>query len=259
MSKRLLILAALALAAVLGSAAAQAEVRQVGNLRISFSGGFSPHALPRERPAPVTLAVSGAISTTDGSHPPALRRMEIGLNSNGRLSTVGLPACTTSDLQTTTTETALERCRPALVGRGSFKAEFAFPGLGQVPASGPILAFNGRRAGKPALFFHLYTANPARFTFVLPLTISRGGQGRFGTVLAGDIPTLASGLGSVSEIDLEIGRDYTYRGQQRSYLSASCSAPAGFPGAIFSLARGSFQFADGRTIDATLSRNCKVR
>ena len=36
-------------------------------------------------------------------------------------------------------------------------------------------------------------------------------------------------------------------------------APAGFPGAIFSLARGYFSFADGRTIAATLSRDCTVR
>jgi len=258
MGKRLGILAALTLVVVLGSVAAQAEVRQVGNLRLSFSGGFAPHALPRERPAPITLDVSGAISTTDGTHPPALSRIEVGLNRNGHLSTVGLPACTTGDLQTTTTASALDRCRPALVGRGQFKAEFEFPGLGPVPSSGPILAFNGRQAGKPALLFHLYTANPARFTFVLPLTISRT-KGRFGTILTGDIPKLASGLGSVSQIELKIGRNYTYKGQQRSYLSASCGAPPGFPGASFTLARGSFKFADGRTIAAPLSRTCKVR
>jgi hypothetical protein len=259
MGKRLLIFGLLALVAVLGSVAAQAEVRQIGNLRISFSGSFTPHALPRDRPAPIALEVAGKISTTDGTHPPALQRMEIGLNRNGKLSTVGLPACTATDLQTTTTETALEHCRPALVGRGHFKAEFEFPGVGQVPASGPILAFNGRQAGKPALFFHLYTANPARFTFVLPLTIKRRSEGRFGTILSGSIPKLASGLGSVSEIDLKIDRTYTYKGQSRSYLSASCAAPAGFPGASFSLAHGSFKFADGRTIAATLSRACKVR
>jgi hypothetical protein len=259
MRKRLLIPVVLVLVALLGSVVAEAEIRQEGNLRITFSGGFTPHALPRERPAPIVLDVSGKISTVDGTHPPALQRIEIGLHRNGHLSTVGLPDCTTSDLQSTTTETALERCRPALVGRGSFKADFDFPGLDPVPASGPILAFNGSRAGKPALFFHLYTASPAQVTFVLPLTIAHRRGKRFGTVLAGDIPALASGLGSVSAISLKIGRNYTYRGRQRSYISAACAAPAGFPGAIFSLARGNFSFADGRTIAATLSRDCKVR
>jgi hypothetical protein len=73
------------------------------------------------------------------------------------------------------------------------------------------------------------------------------------------IPNLAGGLGSVTKIDLRIGRNYTYRGQQHSFLSASCPAPAGFPGAIFSLARGSFFFADGRKLETTLTRTCRVR
>lgn len=81
----------------------------------------------------------------------------------------------------------------------------------------------------------------------------------FGTVLAAKIPPFAGGLGSVTEIDLTIGRSYSYRGERLSFLSASCSAPAGFSGAIFSLARGSFFFADGRQIDTTLTRNCRVR
>ena len=98
-----------------------------------------------------------------------------------------------------------------------------------------------------------------RATFVLPLTISHNGKGQFGTVLAAKIPTLAGGLGSVTEIDLTIGRNYTYRGQPRSFISASCPAPAGFPGAIFSLARGSFYFADGKKLDTTLARDCHVR
>jgi hypothetical protein len=259
MPRRTLIPLLLTAAVLLGAVVASAEVRQEGNLRITFTGNFSPHSLPRDRPAPVALRVAGAISTTDGSHAPALRRIEIGLNDKGHLSTVGLPVCTAGALQATTTEAALERCRPALVGRGSFKADLAFPGFGQLPASGPILAFNGRHAGKQALFFHLFVGSPAQVTFVLPLTIAQGSKGQFSTVLAGNIPTLASGLGSVSEIKLKIGRNYTYKGKRRSYLSASCAAPAGFPGAIFPLARGSFQFADGRTIVTILSRDCKVR
>jgi hypothetical protein len=122
-----------------------------------------------------------------------------------------------------------------------------------------MLAFYGKQAGKPSLFLHLYATTPVRVTFVLPLTISHRSEGKFATVLSATIPTLAGGLGSVTEIDLKIGRNYTYRGQRRSFISASCRAPAGFPGAIFSLARGSFFFADGRQLDTVLSRNCRVR
>ena len=50
-----------------------------------------------------------------------------------------------------------------------------------------------------------------------------------------------------------------YRGQRRSYLSATCDAPAGFPGATFPFAHASMTFADGRTLSSTLTRSCKVR
>jgi hypothetical protein len=98
-----------------------------------------------------------------------------------------------------------------------------------------------------------------RATFVLPLVISNKGNELFGTVLSAKIPTLAGGLGSVTQIDLKIGRNYTYRGQPRSFISASCPAPAGFTRAVFSLAQGSFYFADGKKIVAPLEGDCRVR
>lgn len=259
MRRPLLIPLLLILAGLLGVGLAQAKIEQKGNLRISFSGGFSPHSLPRDRLAPVTVAVKGEIGTTDGSHPPAVRRIEIAINRHGRLSTQGLPACSGPLLQSTSTETALQRCRPALVGRGRFAANVEFPNAEPVLANGAMLAFYGRSNGRRALLLHLYATTPVRATFVLPLVISNRGGELFGTTLSAKIPTLAGGLGSVTKIDLKIGRNYIYRGRPHSFISASCPAPAGFPGAVFPLARGSFYFADGRRIDATLERDCRVR
>jgi hypothetical protein len=259
MPARLLIVALAVLVGLLGASLARAELSQDGNLRISFKGDFTPRTLPRDRPAPVTVEIQGAISTTDGSLPPPLRRLEIALNRNGRLSTLGLPACTGPRLQSTSTKAALARCRPALVGRGRFKADVQFPSAGLIPAGGTMLAFFGREGGQSTLLLHLYITTPVQTTFILPLRISRKVKGQFGTILSARIPTLAGGLGSVTEIDLTIGRSYTYRGQPRSFISASCAAPPGFPGAVFSLARGSFHFVGGKTIDTVLSRDCRVR
>src|SRR5690242_9934165 len=96
------------------AAVARAETIQSGDVRVSFHAAFTPTALPRERPAPITVNFEGRISTTDGTHPPALRRMRIELNSAGRLETTGLPRCRTSALQATSSDLALTRCRPAL-------------------------------------------------------------------------------------------------------------------------------------------------
>lgn len=259
MFRRLLIPALLAICALIAVAVAPAAIFQQGNLRIRVSGGLTPQALPRERLAPVTVRVKGEISTTDGTHPPALRLARIELNRHGRLATVGLPTCSSQQLQSTTTEQALLACRSALVGHGHFRADISFPTVDPFPAEGPILAFNGVKGGRRALLLHLYAAAPARLTFVFALKISRNEKGEFGTVLTAPIPTLAGGLGSVSEIDLRLGRNYTYKGQKRTYLSASCAAPAGFPGAPFAFARGSFHFADGRTIQTRVDSNCTVR
>jgi hypothetical protein len=261
MRRRLLIPALLTIVGLLGAGLAQAELAQDGNVRISFSGDFSPRSLPRDRLAPVTIDVRGAIGTTDGTHPPAVRKIEIAINRHGKLSTEGLPVCSGPLLQSTSTESALSRCRSALVGRGQFGANVEFPNAEEpVLATGRMLAFYGRSNGKRAILLHLYATTPVRATFVLPLTISsKKGNELFGTILSAKIPTLAGGLGSVTKIDLTIGRDYTYRGQSRSFINASCPAPAGFPGAIFSLARGSFYFADGKKIQTTLARDCRVR
>jgi hypothetical protein len=259
MRSRLLILLLVVALGLSVAGLAQAELSQEGNVRISFSGDFSPRALPRDRLAPVTVDVAGEIGTTDGSHPPAVSLLEIGLNRNGVISTVGLPACTGPLLQSTSSEVALARCRPALVGRGHFTADVQFPTTAPVSATGTLLAFFGHKGGRPAIFLHLYATTPVQVTFVLPLTISHRARGAFGTVLSAKFPTLAGGLGSVTKIDLRIGREYTYKGQRRGFLSASCAAPSGFPGALFPLVRGTFHFVDGRKIDTTLARACRVR
>lgn len=258
MRRRLATIIVVAIGSLATASATQGELVQVRNLRVSFDGDFRPHSLPREGLAPITVTIAGKIGTSDGTHPPALRRLEIALNRQGRVSTRGLPSCNSSDLQSTTTQAALALCRPALVGRGSFGASIGLnPGI--VPAHGTALVFNSRHAGKPALLLHFYGTVPVRATFVLPLTISRRGRGDFGTVLSATIPKLAGGLGSITELSLKIGRSYNDHGTQRSFASAGCPAPAGFPGAIFSFARAGFYFVQGQKVVSTLTRSCRVR
>jgi hypothetical protein len=238
-------------------AASRAELQQVENLRVTFNAGFSPRALPRLRPAPIRVEIQGRIATTDGTHPPPLRWLEVELHRNGRFSSRGLPVCTAPVLQSTSTEIALDRCRPALVGRGNFRADVD---LGrEVPATGRILAFNSRERGKRALLLHFFAAVPVRFTLVVPLAIGHRQEGQFGTVLRARIPKIGGDFGSITEIDLAIARRYTFRGKRRSYLSAACGAPASLPGAIFPFARASFRFASHREVRTTLVRDCTVR
>lgn len=247
----------IALLAIAWGTTSSAETIQKDGLRVTFDADFAPRDLPRLRPAPVNVQVQGKIATTDGSHPPPLRRLEVLLNRNGRIYSKGLPVCTAPALQSTSTQTALARCRPALVGRGSFRAEVT---LGrQIPTGGRILAFNSRRQGRQALILHLFAGVPVRFTLVVPLVIGHRREGNFGTILRARIPRLGGGLGSVTEIDLTIGRRYDFGGERRSYVSAACGAPAGFTEVPFPFAKGIFRFEGHAQIGETLTRVCRVR
>lgn len=247
----------IALLSLSWGATSNGEIAQKDNLRVTFNAGFAPKDLPRERPAPVKVEIHGAIATTDGSHPPALRRLEVAIHRSGRLFTRGLPRCSAPMLQSTSGKEALARCAPARVGSGSFRADVT---LGrEVSATGEILAFNSRQAGQPSLLLHLSIAVPVRFTLVVPLRIGHREEGQFGTVLRARIPKLGGGLGSVTRIDLEISRRYSFGGKRRSYVSAACGAPAGLPGGIFTFARGSFRFEGHREVEISVVRDCLVR
>jgi len=244
---------------LLAAATAQGEIFQKGSLRVSFDTRLLPRSLPRERLAPVTIKLDGAVTTTDSSRPPQLREISLAFNRAGRISVGGLPTCSAAELQQTSSDAALAACRDALVGHGRFGAAVDFPDAPQIPAQGKVLVFNSRLKGKPAMLLHLYGSSPVRAAFVLPFLIDRTRSGELGTLFSTRIPELASDLGYVTDIELSIGRTYRYAGKRRSFISASCAAPAGFPSAVFELAKATFVFAGGKQLSGRILRDCKVR
>lgn len=257
--RRLAVIGILFAMASVGVPGAFGEVERTGNLIVAFDGRFLPHTLPRDRDAPISVDLYGRIRTVDGTRPPQLRRISIAVNRYGRLSTQGLPICTTAQLESTSPRVALARCAGALVGRGHFGARVEFPEAAPFPAEGSMLAFNGRSHGGPAVFLHIHGSNPIDITVILTFEINRRPKRQFGTVFTARIPRIAADLGYVTNLSLGFGRRYRHRGEARSFLSARCAAPAGFPGAVFSFARGIFHFADGRRVTTTLVDDCRVR
>lgn len=251
-----LFLAALLLLSV--AAPARAELVERGGLFVRFQGGLTPTALPRDSLAPISVSVDGTIRTLSGERPPALREISIELNRGGVLDPRGLPVCSVQDLVSTADNQALANCGDALVGRGSYLAETAFPEQLSFPTSGEILAFNAVVGGRPAILAHVYGTEPVAMTRIITFHI-RHRKGAYGTVLTGALPPTLNRYGYVKHIDLSLHRRYVYRGEQRSYLAAACPAPAGFPGATFPFARAAMSFADGRTLTSTLTRSCQVR
>lgn len=238
---------------------AAAELTERGDLFIRFDGGLTPDALPRHVDAPIAVWVKGTVRVLSGTRrPPSLRRISIALNRGGHLETDGLPTCNRSQIDPATSAEALALCGPALVGTGRFVGKAALPGQEAFSVYGDILAFNAVVNGRTAIFAHIYTDQPVPSSRIIVFQIHHR-PGTFGTVLTGELPVALNHYGYVRQISLRLHRRYSFKGRSRSYLNASCPAPAGFPGAIFPFARASMVFDDGRRLSSTLRRSCRVR
>jgi hypothetical protein len=250
-------LAIVALATV-GAASASAELTQSGNLFIRFDGGISPQALPRKALAPIAVRIEGTIKALGGDQPPAARRITIALNGGGRLSAKGLPVCHRRQVDLTSSSEALAACGPALVGAGGLTVRTNLSNQATSLARGEILLFNSVGHGRTEILAHVSVHNPAPVTRVVEFDVHHS-SGTYGTVITTKLPDSLTRNIYLKSIFLQLQRRYVFHGERRSYLSADCAAPAGFPGAVFPFARASMSFDDGRTLSSTMTRSCKVR
>jgi len=211
---------ALALAA---TALGSREVVRVGNLSLADNGGISPSTLPRHGSAPITARLIGEISTLDGSHPPALRSVELDVDKTIGIDAVGLPTCQEKQIESRDSAAAEHACPDAIVGSGKAQVEVAFSEQTPFSATGPLILFNGGVHGRTTVvYLHAYVAVPAPTAIVTKATITRIHQGRFGLHIAAQVPKIAGGAASVTKFELKVGRRFTYKGQKKSFLMASC-------------------------------------
>jgi hypothetical protein len=237
---------ALGLALIFAAAAAGSrKVERAGNLFIADNGGISPSKLPRHGSAPITARLLGEIGTLDGTHPPALRTVDLDVDKTIGIDAVGLPTCAAGQVEARDSADAKSACASALVGSGTAEVEVEFPEQPAFSATGPVLLFNGGvHGGTTSVLLHAYVDVPAPTAIVVKATITRIHQGRFGLRILARIPKIAGGSGSVTKFELKIGRRFTYKGQRKSFLSASC--PTGSW-----VTKGEVQFSDATKLGLT--------
>lgn len=250
----------LALLLALGIAGgAQGEVTQEGNLIVSFDGGISPQTLPRTEPAPVAVNIDSGFRAVDGvDPPPQLREITIGINRGGKIYDRGLPTCEVSSIQPTTIQAARRICGGAIVGSGKVEARIHLDSQEPFTFNGPLLVFNAKpKGGERRILAQVYGIKPPS-AFVLTFKVLKR-KGQFGTVIKTALPKAAQKWAYITGFDMKLRRVYNYNGKRHSYVSASCAAPEGFPGAVYPFARAHFGFAGGSEVTTTLIRDCKVR
>src|SRR3954451_5486825 len=139
--------AATALCLLACASLAAAEVTQEGNLRVSFTGGIAPSALPRTATAPVAVTFGGEIKSLDGQQPPQLRTISLAINRNGKFDFRGLPVCHYHQIHPASTREAIATCPDSVIGKAGFGANDVLPEQSPFPSAGQVTAFNGTLHG----------------------------------------------------------------------------------------------------------------
>jgi hypothetical protein len=248
-------LAAIATTAVIASVAVAGPVvtGKDGNTQ-SIDVLISPKKLSKTQLTPASLKVTTRTTTTtapNGVPSPAVQAT-VDFDKNAKLFTKGIPTCSASKLQNTSTEAALQACGSAKVGSG--KATVLLPVGPQVytePTT--VTAFNGApQGGKPVVLLHVYGQSPVQTTAILAGAVLNLNKEGFGPRLDLEVPLIAGGTGALTEFQVTINKKYRYKGKQRSFVSAKCTS-----GKL--KARGAFTFKDGETLTAFSTQTCKKK
>jgi hypothetical protein len=245
-------------AVALATGIATADRAQKGNLVVSLNGGISPRKLPRHDRAPVAVRLAGRVVTSDASPLPRVNWIKLELAWRGKLDVQGLPICPRARLRGTTTRQARTTCPGAGVGDGRLFAKIFVPNQPPFDVNAHLTAFNGlTKERKPAVLIHAYATEPP-VSFVIPFSVHRQ-EGSFKTVLVALIRRSAGPWPHVADFSVQVSRRFDYRGEEHSYLSASCPVPHGFTAAPLSLARATYTFDDGRQVGVETVRSCSPR
>lgn len=224
---------------------------QSGSTVLEFDARISPKTLTRVETQPAALRLSGRVFTTDGSLPSALTKILVKVDKDLVLDTAGLPACRIRQIQSVDSTAAAKICRRSRVGGGRMAFTVAFPGTAPVPLRVKLLVFNGgTRRGVTKLLAHQFVTAPTPGVAVTRVLVRRAG--RKGLVVTMPLPRIAGGAGFWTSFSVKLRKKYSFRGEQRSVISASCAhRRIRFKVRAF--------FASGGSSSGSLTQGCKAR
>ncbi len=226
---------------------------RAGNLIVIGHGGFRPETLPRHHDAPIVFFGGGKLSTVSGEVPPILEDIDLEYDRQGSVDTTGLPVCAYNQLVATDVQEARRACGDAIVGRGSGTATVVFPEQKPFAANSPITIFNApKEHGLDTVWVHAHLEVPSPSTILFRVVIERIHNGLYAYRTDAKIPKLVNGYGHPTSGFIRIGRKWTFKGKQHSYVNARCET-----GHL--QLRGKFKFKDGTLLTGTFAKQCKVR
>ncbi len=165
--------------------------------------------------------VNPGTPTSPGTVPVATTNVKLKLDKQLKFTTQGLPQCKVS-LENTTTQSAIQLCKSAMVGGGKATACLGASG---VPCTSKltflVTAFNGKpKGGKPTLILHSRN-DQFQLTTVLTGTLDPKKN-----VLNVPVPASVYSVATITDFQTTVGKTYKIKRhgkkQKRNYVSAKC-------------------------------------
>jgi hypothetical protein len=195
------------------------------NLEFMPNGGFTPQVLSKSAPTPIALTVSAKVGNADGTHPPALRELAIGLDKNMAIDLRGYPACRGLGAQVNPPMAPQEECRGAFIGKGTVHIEIHFEETEPIQVQSGLQIFNlGRKEGVPTFVALAHIAVPTPALIAITIKIEKIQNGRYGSEATITFPKIAGGNGSITHLDLRIKKQLPFDDQRFSPVTARCPA-----------------------------------
>jgi hypothetical protein len=192
-------------------------------LIVNFGTGVVPKKLPKREMAPVAIKLWGKVSTSDGTHPSALREATIDFDRNLAISAKGLPVCHSGHRDPIARGSIPKACDNSIIGGGKADFELAFPEAPLILNPSKLTVYNaGVKGGVITLVVVAPISVPVPRMIAIPVEIERIHEGRYGLHAVAKIPVIAGGRGSLLDFGLKIKRLFNYKGSQKSYAMARC-------------------------------------
>jgi hypothetical protein len=252
MRKRLTfaLIGAVVMAAAVAATASAVLTAPDGNTQ-SIAVKFTPQKLSKTEPTPVTLDVTTKTTSTtspNGVPSPAVRAV-VDFDKSAAIFSKGYPTCEARQIESTSTEQALQACKTAKIGTGTASAYIPV-GKQVFTEKLTVTAFNGKPQGsKPVVLLHTYGLEPVQVTQVLTGVVSKYNKEGYGPRLDVTIPPIAGGTGALIEFHAKIFKKFKYKGKLRSYVTAMCKTKK-------LKARGEFVYKDGETLTPAITGKC---
>lgn len=200
------------LVGLLGVGSAQGITVAKPGIEATVTATIAPTRLPKDRTAPVTLALDGHVTHSDRTTCEGscahLRTIEVRLDRQVGVDTEGLPTCQVNDVKGYSPSQARRKCGRALIGSGTTTETVQFPEVAPFTVSTEQLFFNAGKSG--AVLMYNYSSQYG------------SSAGRVGTIRHLKLRPNSGGPAAEVSFRFTFGKTWSYKGERHSYMNGSC-------------------------------------